>query len=103
MQIIADGKEAHAETLEKLQVEAENKLLEAIAKRITHQLPEPVVLRNVRVFDSSTGKLSDRQSSATAKRSFRASSTCMVTRVHGTACCKLPAASPRRAIWATTT
>jgi dihydroorotase-like cyclic amidohydrolase len=59
VQIIAAENEAHGETLEKLQIEAENKLIEAIAKRVTHRLPEPIVFRNVRVFDSSSGALSE--------------------------------------------
>jgi hypothetical protein len=59
MQIIEAENQSHADALEKLQVEAENALLAALAKRLTHNFPEPFVFRNVRVFDSSSGKLSD--------------------------------------------
>jgi imidazolonepropionase-like amidohydrolase len=58
-QIVLAGSESHADELEKLQIEAENELLAAIAKRVTHQFPEPFVFRNVRVFDSSSGTRSD--------------------------------------------
>jgi Amidohydrolase family len=58
-QIIEAGSESQADALEKQQVEAENKMLAVIAKRLKHQFPEPFVFRNVRVFDSSEGKLSD--------------------------------------------
>ncbi len=59
MQIIETGSEPHANTLENLQLEAENELLAAIAKRLTHRLPDPIVFRNVHVFDSATGKRSE--------------------------------------------
>ncbi|MEX0611770.1 MAG: amidohydrolase family protein, partial [Pirellulales bacterium] len=59
MQIILAGSESQADTLEKLQIEAENKLLAAIAKRVAHRFPEPFVFRNVRVFDSSSGRRSE--------------------------------------------
>lgn len=60
IQIIEAENQSHADELEKLQVEAENALLAELAKRLTHKFPEPFVFRNVRVFDSSSGKLSDR-------------------------------------------
>ncbi len=59
MQIIEAENQSHAAALEKLQVEAENVLLAELAKRLTHRYPEPFVFRNVRVFDSSSGKLSE--------------------------------------------
>ncbi|HEY3392743.1 MAG TPA: amidohydrolase family protein, partial [Lacipirellulaceae bacterium] len=59
MQIIEAENQSHADELEKLQVEAENALLAELAKRLTHKFPEPFVFRNVRVFGSSSGKLSE--------------------------------------------
>jgi hypothetical protein len=59
MQVIEAENQSHADALEKLQVEAENALLAEIAKRLTHRFPEPFLFRNVRVFNSSTGKLSE--------------------------------------------
>jgi imidazolonepropionase-like amidohydrolase len=58
-QVILEGRESHADALEKLQLDAERRLLATIAKRLTHRLAEPIVLRDVRVFDSSAGALSD--------------------------------------------
>jgi hypothetical protein len=59
IQIIEAENQSHADALEKLQVEAENVLLAELAKRLAHKFRDPFVFRNVRVFDSSSGKLSD--------------------------------------------
>jgi hypothetical protein len=58
-QIISAGSESQADALEKLQLDAENKLLAAVAERVAHRFPEPFVFRNVRVFDSSSGRRSE--------------------------------------------
>jgi hypothetical protein len=58
-QIVLAGSESHGDRLEKLQIEAENEMLAEIAKRVTHEFPEPFVFRNVRVFDSSSGTRSE--------------------------------------------
>jgi hypothetical protein len=47
----------HSDTLESLQRDAETALLADLASRLTHKLPEPIVIRNARVFDSEKATL----------------------------------------------
>jgi hypothetical protein len=72
MQIIEAENQSHAAKLEKLQVEAENVLLAELAKRLTHKFAEPFVFQNVRVFDSSSGKLSEPSDVYVARRRIAA-------------------------------
>jgi hypothetical protein len=51
-QLILKGWEAQADTLEKLQLEAQGAYQRDIAKRDRHELAQPVLIRNARVFDS---------------------------------------------------
>ena len=50
---------ADASALEARQVEAERTMLAAFAKEHTHRVPQPIVLRNARVFDSESGKVGE--------------------------------------------
>lgn len=59
MRIIEKGWEASADMLEARQVAANNELLASLAKRLTHRFDDPVVFRNVRVFDSRNARLLD--------------------------------------------
>jgi hypothetical protein len=59
VQIIEQGWEEHADSLEERQVDAENKLLADLAGRLAHRLQEPILIRDAKVFDSTSGKLSD--------------------------------------------
>jgi len=56
-QIVARGFEAHAPELERVQQEAEMDLLRAIATRAARRFAEPILIRNVRVFDTRGGTL----------------------------------------------
>jgi hypothetical protein len=51
-QLILKGWEAQADALEKLQLEAQGAYQRDIAKRDRHELAQPVLIRNARVFDS---------------------------------------------------
>jgi len=51
-QLILKGWEAQGDTLEKLQLEAQGAYQRDIAKRDRHELAQPVLIRNARVFDS---------------------------------------------------
>jgi imidazolonepropionase-like amidohydrolase len=46
-----------AETLDRLQSEAESAMRADLAKRLTHELPGPIVIRNARVFDAEKATL----------------------------------------------
>ena len=59
MRIIEAGWEAQSETLEQLQVKAESELLKQLADRLSHRFADPVLFRNVRVFDSRNARLLD--------------------------------------------
>jgi hypothetical protein len=59
MQVVDDAIEAQAAELERQQVEAESDLQMALQKRLAHRLAEPIVFRNARVFDASSGRLTD--------------------------------------------
>jgi hypothetical protein len=52
LQAIEAGWESAADKLEGRQVEASNALLNNLAKKLSHRLPEPIVIRNARVFDA---------------------------------------------------
>lgn len=56
--LIEKGWEDSGPELEKLQVQANNTWLQRLAKALSHALPEPIVIRNVRVFDSAQARLS---------------------------------------------
>ncbi|MGO9466604.1 MAG: amidohydrolase family protein [Isosphaeraceae bacterium] len=56
-QVIESGWEPLAATLERRQVEADNKRLRDLATRVRHPLPEPIVIRNARVFDAEHAQL----------------------------------------------
>jgi len=58
MQVIQEGCESHGGALEKLQVAAVNELVAELAKRLTHRLPELIVIRNVKIFDGKSSELS---------------------------------------------
>jgi Amidohydrolase family len=51
-QLILKGWEAQAAELEKLQVQAEGNYQHDIAMRDRHELPQPILIKNARVFDS---------------------------------------------------
>ncbi|HEY7752835.1 MAG TPA: amidohydrolase family protein [Steroidobacteraceae bacterium] len=55
--VIARGFEAHAPELERLQGEAEAEQLRRIAAQNRRTLPDPVLIRNVRPFDTATAAL----------------------------------------------
>jgi hypothetical protein len=51
-QLILKGWEAQAAALEQQQLEAQEAYLKDIARRDRHELPQPVLIKNARVFDS---------------------------------------------------
>ncbi len=55
---IEKGWETQGPTLEKLQVQAQGEWLARLATGLSHHLPEPILIRNVRVFDSANARLS---------------------------------------------
>ncbi|HEY2678699.1 MAG TPA: amidohydrolase family protein [Steroidobacteraceae bacterium] len=52
VQIVVKGWEAQAPALEQLQVEAQNAYQRDVAKRDRHELTQPVLIKNARVFDA---------------------------------------------------
>ena len=56
-QIIEVGWENVADQLERRQVEVGNALLEKLATGLSHRLPDPIVIRNARIFDSENAVL----------------------------------------------
>jgi len=58
-QVIAAGHGQEAARLEQLQIEAGARLLAGIAARHRHALPQPILIRNVRVFDAQTKGLGE--------------------------------------------
>jgi imidazolonepropionase-like amidohydrolase len=56
-QVIESGWEPLAANLERRQVEADNKRLHDLAVKLKHRLPEPIVIRNARVFDAEHARL----------------------------------------------
>jgi imidazolonepropionase-like amidohydrolase len=57
IQVVEAGWEAAADKLEARQVEAGNALVNRLAERLSHRLPEPIVIRNARVFDAEHATL----------------------------------------------
>ena len=60
-QLILKGWEAQADALEKLQLEAQAAYQRDIAKRDRHELAQPVLIKNARVFDSEHAVLGPAQ------------------------------------------
>ncbi len=58
MRVIETGWESKGPLLEQRQAKAEAAMLKALAQRLTHQFASPIVLRNVRIFDSEQGRVS---------------------------------------------
>jgi hypothetical protein len=56
-QLIAKGWESQAEDLEKQQIAAQRGYLHDIATRNRHELPQPILIKNARVFDSEHATL----------------------------------------------
>jgi hypothetical protein len=61
MQAVESGWESLATTLERRQVEADNKRLHDLAENVRHPLAEPIIIRNARVFDSEHARLGPAQ------------------------------------------
>ncbi len=57
IQTVEGGWEPHAPSLEKHQVAAAATQLEKLARRLRHDLPDPILIRNARVFDSENAAL----------------------------------------------
>lgn len=57
MQVVASGWEDIAAELEQQQVAAEAQMLRDLNKRLRHELPEPILIRNVNVFDSENARM----------------------------------------------
>jgi imidazolonepropionase-like amidohydrolase len=57
LQIVEEGWESNAASLEKLQVAAEKEMLVEFNRRLAHPLPGATWIRNVRVFDSERAAL----------------------------------------------
>ncbi|HET9326141.1 MAG TPA: amidohydrolase family protein [Candidatus Eisenbacteria bacterium] len=57
MQVVLEGWESAAPAIEKAQVEADREWLERLGTRLTHRLPDPILIRNVRVFDAEKATL----------------------------------------------
>jgi hypothetical protein len=57
LHVVQQGWEANAPELDKVQEQAERDWLHALAARVTHAMPDPIVIRNVRVFDSEHAQL----------------------------------------------
>ncbi len=55
--LVETGWESAAPSLERRQVEASTRQIEALARRLRHQLPEPILIRNARVFDAEHATL----------------------------------------------
>jgi hypothetical protein len=61
LQVVESGWEAVAPKLEQRQVDADNRRLVDLAARLRHRLPEPIVVRNARVFDAENARLGPAQ------------------------------------------
>lgn len=59
--LMPEGSETRIAALETAQLEAEDRWLEAVAKRSAHRLAEPIVIRNARVFDAGNAVLGSLQ------------------------------------------
>jgi cytosine/adenosine deaminase-related metal-dependent hydrolase len=60
-QVVESGWEPLAANLERRQVEADEKRLYDLAAKLRHPLPEPIVIRNARVFDGERARLGPAQ------------------------------------------
>jgi hypothetical protein len=60
-QLILKGWESQAAALEKQQLEAQDNYLRDIAKRDRHELPQPILIKNVHVFDAEHATLGSLQ------------------------------------------
>jgi imidazolonepropionase-like amidohydrolase len=56
-QMVPTGWEAIGPELERAQLEAQARQLAALVPRLAHRLPEPILIRNARVFDSEHARL----------------------------------------------
>ena len=61
LQVIESGWESLAPTVERRQVEADSKRLSDLAPKLRHRVPEPILIKNARVFDSENARLSPAQ------------------------------------------
>jgi cytosine/adenosine deaminase-related metal-dependent hydrolase len=59
--VVEAGWEPVAPALEKRQVEADNKRLAGLVGKLRHPLPEPILIRNARVFDADHARLGPTQ------------------------------------------
>jgi hypothetical protein len=59
MRVVEQDWEAQGTKLERLQVEAERQLLHGLSERLAHHVAGPILIRNVRVFDSRNARLLD--------------------------------------------
>jgi len=57
IQIVEAGWESQAVELERRQVEAQTEQIRALTIALTHRLPDPLVIRNARVFDAEHARL----------------------------------------------
>ena len=57
MHLVPEGWESVADNLEKRQLEVGRAHLEKLAVKLSHRLPEPILIRNARVFDSEHATL----------------------------------------------
>jgi hypothetical protein len=57
--LVAAGYEGTTAELERLQQEAEAGYLAGIAKKAAHALPQPILIRNIRVFDAKAKRLGE--------------------------------------------
>jgi len=57
MQMVPEGWESAAPAIEKAQIEADREWLEKLATRLTHRYPDPILIRNARVFDAERAAL----------------------------------------------
>lgn len=58
-QLVEAGFESHARTLERLQQDAENARLRDAAQRYAQRWPQPILIRNARVFDAEKARLGE--------------------------------------------
>src|SRR5882672_1846124 len=59
VQVVDDAIESEAGKLEAEQSQAESDLQAALQTRLAHHFPEPIVFRNVRVFDAAAARLTE--------------------------------------------
>ncbi len=59
VQVVDDALESQAAKLEAEQSQAESDLQAALQMRLAHHFPEPIVFRNVRVFDAAAARLTE--------------------------------------------